>query len=46
MNNNKNRRRDRKKNSPEFRKMEPKDYTDAGIEKGKKIGIHESEHEK
>jgi hypothetical protein len=46
MNNNKNRRRDRKKSDPELRKMEPKDNQDVGIIDGKKIGVHGDKHEK
>lgn len=46
MNNNKNRMRDRGKSNPELRKMQPKDNADVGIIDGKKIGVHESKHEK
>lgn len=46
MNNNKNRMRDRGKSNPELRKMQPKDNSDIGIIDGKKIGVHESKHEK
>lgn len=46
MDNNKNRAKDREKSTPELRKMEPKDNADVGIVNGKKIGVHESKHEK
>ena len=46
MKNNKNRKRDREKSNPELRKMEPKDNADLGIIHGKKIGVHNGEHEK
>lgn len=46
MKNNKNRRRDREKSNPELRKMEPKDYQDAGIIDGNKIGVHGGKREK
>ncbi|WP_461206240.1 hypothetical protein [Clostridium sp. DL1XJH146] len=46
MNNNKNRKRDRKKSNPELRKMEPRDNANTGIIDGKKIGVHEAQHEK
>lgn len=46
MNNNKNRMRDRVKSNPELRKVDPKDNSDVGIIDGKKIGVHESKHEK
>jgi hypothetical protein len=46
MNNNKNRERDREKSNPERRKMQPKSNSDIGIVDGKKVGVHESKHEK
>lgn len=46
MDNNKNRKKDREKNSPERRKIEPKDNADVGIINGKKIGVHGSKNEK
>ena len=46
MNNNKNRMRDREKNNPELRKMDPKGNADVGLIDGQKIGVHESKHEK
>lgn len=46
MNNNKNRMKDRPKNNPEFRKMKPKENSDAGIIDGRKIGLHDGGHEK
>ncbi len=46
MNHNKNRERDREKSNPELRKMQPKDNEDIGIIDGKKVGVHESKHEK
>jgi hypothetical protein len=46
MDNNKNRVKDREKSNPELRRMEPKDNADVGIVNGKKIGVHESKHEK
>jgi len=46
MNNNKNRMKDRPKNTPELRKMKPKENADAGIINGNKIGLHNSGHEK
>lgn len=46
MNNNKNRERDREKSNPKLRKMQPKSNEDIGIADGKKIGVHESKHEK
>lgn len=46
MNNNKNRMRDREKNSPELRKIKPEENSDIGIVNGKKIGIHDSKNEK
>ncbi len=46
MNNNKNRKRDRKKSNPELRKMEPRDNANTGIIDGEKVGVHESQHEK
>ncbi|MPN34753.1 hypothetical protein SDC9_182247 [bioreactor metagenome] len=46
MDNNKNRLKDRPKNSPELRKMQPKDNADVGIKNGHKYGVHESRHEK
>lgn len=46
MNNNKNRMKDRPKSDSELRKMKPKDNSDISIINGKKIGLHNSEHEK
>lgn len=46
MKNNKNRLKDRPKSNPEFRKIKPKENSDVGIIDGRKIGLHESEHEK
>lgn len=46
MDNNKNRMKDRPKSNPELRKMQSKDFGDAGIDDGHKIGVHESGHEK
>ncbi len=46
MDNNKNRMKDREKSNAELRKMEPRDNADVGIKDGKKIGTHESDHEK
>lgn len=46
MDNNKNRKRDRKKSNPELRKMEPRDNKDVGLIDGNKIGVHDSRHEK
>lgn len=46
MDNNKNRKKDRKKSYPELRKMEPKDNQDVGIIDGNKIGVHGSKNEK
>ena len=46
MDNNKNRMKDREKSNPELRKMDPRENADAGIIDGKKIGVHESKHEK
>lgn len=46
MKNNKNRIRDRGKSNAELRKMEPKDNADLGIINGRKIGIHDANHEK
>lgn len=46
MDNNKNRKKDRKKSNPELRKMEPKDHQDVGIIDGKKIGVHGGKYEK
>lgn len=46
MNHNKNRLKDRPKNNPELRKMEPQDNSDAGIINGEKIGLHHSKQEK
>lgn len=46
MNNNKNRIKDRYKSNPKLRKMDPKDNSDLGIIDGKKLGVHESKHEK
>ena len=46
MDNNKNRMRDRPKSNSELRKINPKENADVGIKNGKKIGLHNSEHEK
>lgn len=46
MDNNKNRIKDRDKSNPELRKIDPIENADAGISNGKKIGVHESKHEK
>jgi hypothetical protein len=46
MDNNKNRMKDREKSNPELRKMNPIDNADVGIVNGRKIGVHESRHEK
>ncbi|MDF2685072.1 MAG: hypothetical protein K0S55_253 [Clostridia bacterium] len=46
MKNNKNRKRDREKSNPELRKMRPVENADVGIIDGKKIGVHDSKHEK
>ena len=46
MKNNKNRIRDRKKSNAELRKMDPTDNANLGIVNGKKIGVHNGEHEK
>ena len=46
MDNNKNRKKDRKKSNPDLRKMEPRDNKDAGIYEGNKLGVHDSKHEK
>lgn len=46
MDNNKNRKKDRPKTSPELRKMKPRENADLGIVEGKKIGLHEGRHEK
>jgi hypothetical protein len=46
LDNNKNRRKDREKSSPELRKMAPRDNKDVGIIDGNKIGVHDSKHEK
>lgn len=46
MDNNKNRMNDRPKSNPELRKMKPKENSDVGIINGKKIGLHQSKHEK
>ncbi len=46
MDNNKNRMKDREKSNPELRRMDPTDNADAGIVHGKKISVHESNHEK
>ncbi|MDF2655867.1 MAG: hypothetical protein K0Q48_801 [Bacillota bacterium] len=46
MDNNKNRVKDREKSNPELRKMQPKDFSDAGIIDGKKTGVHKGKHEK
>ena len=43
MNNNKNRMKDRPKNNPELRKMEPKNNADSGIINGVKIGAYAQE---
>ena len=46
MDNNKNRLKDRPKSNAELRKIDPKENADLGIKEGKKIGVHESKHEK
>lgn len=46
MNNNKNRTRDKEKNNPELRKLQPKDNSNIGIIEGRKIGVHKTKHEK
>lgn len=46
MDNNKNRKKDREKSNSDLRKIEPKDNADIGIINGKKIGVHDSRHEK
>ncbi len=46
MDNNKNRVKDREKSNAELRKMNPKENADVGIANGKKIGVHNSKHEK
>ncbi len=46
MKNNKNRIRDREKSNAELRKIDPTENANLGIVKGKKIGVHDSEHEK
>ena len=46
MDNNKNRIKDRDKSNPELRKMKPRENSDVGIIDGKKIGVHDSKHEK
>lgn len=46
MDNNKNRLKDRPKSNAELRKMQPKDNADVGISDGRKVGVHESRHEK
>ncbi len=46
MKNNKNRIRDREKSNAELRKIDPKENANLGIVKGKKIGVHNGEHEK
>lgn len=46
MDNNKNRQKDRPKNNPALRKMKPKENADAGIVEGRKLGVHQSRHEK
>ncbi|MEA4822662.1 MAG: hypothetical protein VB111_00940 [Clostridiaceae bacterium] len=46
MKNNKNRMKDRPKSNPELRKIQPKNNADVGIVGGRKIGVHESGHEK
>ena len=46
MDNNKNRKKDRQKNAPELRKIEPRDNKDIGLIDGNKIGVHDSKHEK
>ena len=46
MDNNKNRMKDREKSNPELRKMDPTDNAGVGILDGKKVGVHESRHEK
>jgi hypothetical protein len=46
MNNNKNRMKDRPKNNPELRKINPKENEDLGIVHGEKIGVHDGKNEK
>lgn len=46
MDNNKNRMKDREKNTPELRRMKPKENAGIGIIDGKKIGVHGGKHEK
>jgi hypothetical protein len=46
MDNNKNRMKDRPKSNPELRKINPKEFADAGIINGKKIGLHDGGNEK
>ena len=46
MDNNKSRRKDRQKSNPELRKMKPVENADAGMIDGRKIGVHNSGHEK
>jgi len=46
MDNNKNRMKDRPKSNSELRKINPKENADVGILNGKKIGLHNSKHEK
>ncbi len=46
MDNNKNRMKDREKSNPELRKIDPKEFDNAGIINGKKTGTHKSKHEK
>lgn len=46
MDNNKNRKKDRPKSKAELRKIKPKEFADAGIIDGHKIGLHDGKHEK
>ena len=46
MNHNKNRAKDQPKSEAELRKMEPRDYADAGMKNGQKEGLHDGGHEK
>jgi hypothetical protein len=38
--------KDREKSDPELRRIKPKENADVGIANGRKLGIHESKHEK
>lgn len=46
MDNNKNRKKDRGKSTPELRRMKPKENADVGILNGQILEVHESKHEK